>query len=91
MIRRTQHDQHQDHISQVNETRNMYASLFEAQNARIESLHAENSALRHEAGKQNVLNLMHQICDEMLRNRDFNVQSEHIDDHQTDERNRNDY
>lgn len=81
MIRKTQHDQqNQNQISQVNETHNMYASFIQAQNDRIERLHAENSALRLEAGKQNVLNLVHQICDEVLRNRDFNVQSEHIDD-----------
>lgn len=78
MIRKTQHDQqHQDQITQVNETHNMYASFIQAQNDKIERLHAENSALRLEAGKQNVLNLVHQICDEVLRNRDFNVQSEH--------------
>lgn len=42
-IRKNQHNhQYQilHHISQVNETHNKYASLFEVQNARIESLDA---------------------------------------------------
>lgn len=80
MIRKNQHDhQYQilSNINQLNETNKTYASSIEAQNARIESLHAENVALRLKANNLDVLNMVHQICEEMLRNRDFNAQGEH--------------
>lgn len=89
MFRKTQHDQHQDHIGLVNERDNMFNNMFssfcEAQKAQIESLHAENSALRLYVSNQHVLNPLHQIFAEISRNRDYNVHSEHIDDSQTDE------
>lgn len=60
-------------MTQMNETHKMYASYIAAQNAKIESLQAEtrNLALRLTEGKTDVLNIMHQLVDELTRNRGF--------------------
>lgn len=75
-IRKQQHvDQHQilTQVTQLNETHKMYASFIEAQNAKIESLHAKNLALRLTVNKTDNLNMMHQNIDELLRNRGYNA------------------
>lgn len=67
-IRKNQHEQkHQ---------LKTFASFIKDQNAIIERLHEENLALKLKASReQDPLNLAHQIFDELLRNRDFNLMS----------------
>ncbi|KAI7774986.1 hypothetical protein LA080_007498 [Diaporthe eres] len=77
VIRKNQHEhQHQliTHVRQLDETSKTYASFIKDQNAIIERLHAENLALKLKASREHeTLNLAHQIFDELLRNRDFNL------------------
>lgn len=76
-IRKNQHEhQHQimTHMRQLDDTSKTYASFIKQQNEIIQKLHAENLALTLKASKeQDTLNLAHQIFNELLRNRDFNV------------------
>lgn len=80
VIRMNQHaHQHQliTHVRQLDETSKTYASFIKDQNAIIERLHAENLALKLKASREHdTLNLAHQIFDELLRNRDFNLMGE---------------
>lgn len=79
VIRKNQHEHHHQlitHVRQLNETSKTYASFIKDQKATIERLHAENLALKLKASREHdTLNLAHQIFDELLRNRDFNLMS----------------
>lgn len=80
LIRRNQHEHQHEvvaHLKQLHETGKSYVSFIEAQNAKIESLHAENEALRLQASRQGILNMAHQIFEEVLRNRYFNAEGEY--------------
>ncbi|KAG8161663.1 hypothetical protein KVR01_008650 [Diaporthe batatas] len=56
-------------VAQMNEAH----KTIEAINAENKSLHAENFALKLAASKTYTLNMVHQIVDEVLRNRSFNA------------------